>query len=145
MEKKIHVAFVSAEVAPFAKSGELAEVASSLPKHLASQGVEISVFMPKYRGPEIESLTLETVLSDLMVPMGEKKVRSRIYKSELGKCDIYFIDHPSFFWRDNIYGTGKGDYLDNDERFIFFNRAVLEFLLKAKLSVNIIHCNTEFY
>ncbi|GAG20364.1 unnamed protein product, partial [marine sediment metagenome] len=61
---------------------------------------------------------------------------------ELGKCDIYFIDNPKYFWRDYIYGTGRGEYLDNDERFIFFNRAVLEFLLKTKMPVDIIHCNS---
>jgi len=73
--------------------------------------------------------------------LGEKKVKTSVCKSELGKYDIYFIDNPKYFWRENIYGTEKGDYLDNDERFIFFSRAVLEFLLKSKMQVDLIHCN----
>lgn len=141
MSQKLRVIFVSAEVSPFAKSGELADVASSLPKYLASLGMDVSLFVPKYRKPEIESLPKELVMAELLVPMGEKRVKGRIYKSELGKYDIYFVDNATYFWRENIYGTGKGEYLDNDERFIFFNRAILEFLLKTRMEVDIIHCN----
>ena len=141
MSSKLRVIFISAEVAPFAKSGELAEVASALPKYLSYLGMEVSVFMPMYRRPEIESLPKKIMASDLSVSIGEVKAKARVYKSELGKYDIYFIDNAKYFLRENIYGTGRGEYLDNDERFVFFNRAVLEFLLNAKMSADIIHCN----
>lgn len=141
MGQKLRVIYVSPEVSPFAKSGELADVASSLPKYLAHLGMEVSLFVPKYRKPEIESLPKELVMEELLVPIGERKIKGRIYKSELGKYDIYFIDNPTYFWREDIYGTGRGEYLDNDERFIFFSRAVLEFLLKSKMETDIIHCN----
>jgi starch synthase len=141
MSPKLRVIFVSAEVAPFAKSGELADVASALPKYLSYLGLEVSVFMPMYRRPEIESLSKEIVASDLHISLGGVRVKARVYKSELGKYDIYFIDNPKYFLRESIYGTGKGEYLDNDERFVFFNRAVLEFLCKEKISADIIHCN----
>lgn len=142
MNHKLRVIYISPEVTPFAKSGELADVASSLPKYLSCLGMEVSLFMPKYRRPEIDSLPKECVSQELLVPLGEKKIKASVYRSELGKYDIYFIDNPKYFWRDNIYGTGKGDYLDNDERFIFFSRAVLEFLLKKKMHVDIFHCNS---
>lgn len=141
MSTKPRVIYVSPEFSPLAKSGELADVAATLPKYLSSLGIEISIFMPKYRNPEIESFPKELVMRDLLVPVGGEKVKASVYKGELGKHDIYFIDNPKYFWRDYIYGTGKGEYLDNDERFIFFNRGVLEFLLKAKMHVDIIHCN----
>ena len=141
MSSKLRVIFVSAEVAPFAKSGEMADVASALPKYLSYLGMEVSVFMPNYRRPEIESLSKEIVASDLSISLGKSRAKARVYKSELGKYDVYFIDNPKYFLRENIYGTGKGEYLDNDERFVFFNRAVLEFLFKEKISADIIHCN----
>jgi starch synthase len=141
MSKKLSVIYVSAEVSPYAKSGELADVACALPKYLPSAGIETSVFMPMYRTPEIESLPKELVFSNLIVPLGDKKVKSQVFKSEQGKYDIYFISNPQYYWRESIYGTGKGDYLDNDERFVFFNRAVLEFLLKEKMKADILHCN----
>jgi starch synthase len=142
MNQKLRVIYVSPEISPFAKSGQMADVASSLPKYLSSLGMEVSLFMPKYRKPEIESLPMELVMRDLLVPVGGKKAKANVFRSELGKHDIYFIDNPIYFWRDNVYGIGEGDYLDNDERFTFFNRAVLEFLLKTKTNVDIIHCNS---
>lgn len=141
MGQKLKVIYVSAEVAPFAKSGEMADVASSLPKYMSLLGMDVSIFMPKYRRPEIESLSKELAKSNLMVMLGDKQIKGRIYKSEQGKYDIYFVDQPKYFWRDSLYGTGNGEYIDNDERFVFFNRAVLEYLINKKEKVDIIHCN----
>lgn len=136
------VVYVSTEAFPYAKSGELADVAHSLPKYLSCLGLDVFLFLPKYRRPEIDSTSKVKVMSELKVPLGEKEVKGKVYKSEQGKYDIYFIDNPQYFWRDHIYGTGKGEYLDNDERFIFYNRAVLEFLLKFRMKPDIIHCNS---
>jgi len=141
MEGKLRVAFISAEAAPYAKSGELAEVAGSLPKYLADLGIEVSLFMPKYRSPEVESLDVQRVMKNLSVPLGERSAKAQVFRSEEGKFNLFLIDNPKYYWRESIYGTGKGEYLDNDERFIFFNRAVLEFLLKARMETDIIHCN----
>jgi starch synthase len=142
MNQKLRVTYISAEIYPFAKSGESADVASSLPKYLANLGLEVSIFMPRYRRPEIESFPMERVMRGLQVPVGGETVKANVFRSELGKCSIYFIDSPKYFWREDVYGTGSEEYLDNDERFIFFNRAVLEFLLKTKTPVDIIHCNS---
>jgi starch synthase len=141
MKKNLRVAFVSAEVAPYAKIGEMADVAYSLPKHLSALGMDVSLFMPKYRSPEIDSLPMELITSNLPVYLGDRTTKARVFKGEQGSYDIYFIDNPKYFWRDQIYGTGRGEYLDNDERFIFFNKAVLEFLHKNKIQTDIIHCN----
>jgi starch synthase len=141
MEKNLKVAFVSAEISPYAKLGEMADVAYSLPKHLSFLGMKVSLFMPKYRRPEIDSLPMDLIASNLPVYLGDRKTKARVFKGEQGKYDIYFVDNPKYFWRDQIYGTGTGEYLDNDERFIFFNKAVLEFLLKSKMQPDIIHCN----
>jgi len=139
--EKLRVLYVSPEISPFARSGELADVAEALPKSLAGQGVEISLMMPKYRRPEIESLKPEVVLAELLVPLGDEKAKASVYKAEVGRMPVYFVDNPKYFCRDMIYGSSKGEYLDNDERFTFFSRAVLEFLLKSRLPLDIIHCN----
>jgi starch synthase len=142
MEEKLRVIFATAEASPYARSGELADVASALPKYLARLGVNVSVVMPHYRTPEIESLSKDLVMSELFVPLGDGQAKARVYKSAQGKYDIYFIDSAKYFWRENIYGTGKGEYLDNDERFVFFCRAILEFLLRSGKSADILHCNS---
>jgi len=141
MSTRLRVIFISAEMSPYAKSGEMADVASALPKYLSYLGMDVSVFIPMYRRPEIESLPKEIVNSELAVPLGDVRAKARVYRSEQGKYDICLIDNPKYFLRENIYGTGKGEYLDNDERFVFFSRAVLEFLCKEEIRVDIIHCN----
>jgi starch synthase len=141
MDESFRVAFVSAEASPYAKLGEMADVAYSLPKHLSSLGMNVMLFIPKYRRPEIDSLPKELICSSLPVPLGDRKIKAQVFKGEQGKYEIYFIDNPKYFWRDHIYGTGRGQYLDNDERFIFFCRAVLEFMLKSDMKLDIIHCN----
>ncbi|MBN1272046.1 MAG: glycogen synthase [Candidatus Aminicenantes bacterium] len=137
----MHVVFVTPEVSPFAKSGELADFSASLPKYLAGLGMDVSLFMPRYRRPEIDSMVLEKVGSSLSVPVGSDNFKADIYKCEMGKFEVHFVDNPKYFLRDNIYGTGTGEFLDNDERFIFFNRAILEFLTGGSKPVDILHCN----
>ena len=45
----LKVCFVASEVAPFAKSGGLADVAGALPPYLRRQGHDVRVFMPLHR------------------------------------------------------------------------------------------------
>lgn len=42
------IAIAATEVAPYAKTGGLADVMGSLPKALEKLGCEVKVFMPKY-------------------------------------------------------------------------------------------------
>ena len=141
MSRKLRVLFVSPEASPFAKSGDLADVARALPASLAKLGVEISLALPKHRRPKIEALTMEIVVPELVVPLGDERIKASVYKAETWGYPVYFIESPKYFYRDEIYGSSKEEYLDNDARFTYFSRAVLEFLLKAKIVVDIIHCN----
>ena len=54
---------------------------------------------------------------------------------------VYLIDQPRYFDRDGLYGSDGNDYDDNCERFVFFNRAVLEAILALRLRPDVIHCN----
>ena len=50
MADPLHVAFVASEVAPFMKTGGLADVAAALPKALGRLGHRVTIFLPRY-GP----------------------------------------------------------------------------------------------
>lgn len=141
MKKRIHVALVTPEFSPLVRSGELADVAASLPRYLVKEGVEVTVFMPRYRRPEIDSLPMEVVIPELFVPLGSERVRAQVLRTEVGRVPLFFIDNPRFFYRSEVYGPATSGYLDNDARFIFFNRAVLEFLARSKIEVDVIHCH----
>jgi starch synthase len=139
--RKLRVAFVTPEMAPYAKSGELADIAASLPKVLAARGAEVALFMPLYRQPGVEQLSRVPILQDLAVPLGREKVRAAVWRAELGWADLFLVDCPRYFHREHIYGPAKGAYLDNDERFAFFGRAVIEFLARTRRAPDVIHCN----
>lgn len=137
--KVLRLAIVTPELAPYARSGELAEAVSGLVKALSRTETEITIFLPYYRRPELESLDKDLITRDMTVPVGRKKLRTSVYRAEAGRFALYLIDQPRYFHREHIYGSSKEYYPDNDERFIFFNRAVVEFLVEFKLKMDIIH------
>ncbi len=47
-EKKLRIAMMATEAAPFAKEGGVADVMGSLPKELAAFGHEVRLFLPRY-------------------------------------------------------------------------------------------------
>ncbi len=140
MRSDLRIALITPEAAPFAKSGELAEFCSSLPRYLTSLGFKVSLIMPKYSTPQIASLHAAVVFPEISVPLNGERVKASVLRAEQKGYDIYLVDSPKYFLRENIYGPPSGNYLDNDERFVFFSRAALEFLRQAGLSPDVIHC-----
>jgi len=131
----VKIFFVAAEVAPFAKSGGLADVAGSLPNALAQLGEEVRVCMPHYATTATESLDLEPV-GEVTVEVDGRPEKATITRSRHGEVDIYFIGHGGYFGREHLYG-----YPDDDERYIFFSKAALKLPEKLRWRPDIIHCN----
>ena len=127
--------FCSSEVAPFAKTGGLADVSSALPAELRSRGLRCDVVMPLYRSVKKSGLKLEHV-SDISFLSGQGISQGRIFSHE----HTYFIDQDLYFNRDGYYAYRGRDFPDNLERFAFFSRACVELALILK-DVDIIHCN----
>lgn len=140
MRNGLRVALVTPEAAPFARSGELAEFCSALPRYLTSLGLEISVIIPKYGTPQIASLDAAVVYPEISIPLNGMQAKASILRAEQMGYDVYLVDCPKYFLRESIYGPPTGNYLDNDERFVFFSRAVLEFLRTARPSPDVVHC-----
>jgi len=139
----MNVVFVASEAVPFAKTGGLADVSGALPRALEEQGHSATLFIPCHRharsaGPELTNTGLT-----LKIQVGAKRVEASVQKSRLPQSNVtvYLIDQPRYFDRDGIYGTAGNDYEDNCERFVFFNRAVLEVIRILPLRPDIVHCN----
>jgi len=134
---KLKILFCTAEVAPFAKTGGLADVAGSLPKAIARLGHDIRVITPRYGRVDPARFGLRPVLEELQVPMDETFEPVKIYEGRLGDLvPVYFVDSQKYFLREGIYG-----YPDDGERFILFSRAALEFVKHIGWAPDIIHCN----
>ncbi|HOW58179.1 MAG TPA: glycogen synthase GlgA [Candidatus Omnitrophota bacterium] len=136
------ILFVTSEMAPFAKTGGLGEVIGSLTNAIRGLGHDVSVFMPRYRSIDIQQWELEKVIDYFEVIIGNQLEATRIFMKKFANgVKVYFVEHPDFFMRDELYGTVLGDYQDNDRRFTYFQRATLKAVEKLKLAPDIIHCN----
>jgi len=140
MDNPLRVLFVTSEAVPFAKTGGLADVAGALPKFLQGLGCELKLVMPYYRMVKESGHPIQYLGEEVEVPMGDEILKAGIYRGQLNhEVPIYFISREEFFDREYLYGTPKGDYFDNAERFIFFSKAVFLFCQRMGYSPHIIH------
>ena len=149
MSRPLNILYVSSEVEPFAKTGGLADVSSALPKAIKDIGHEIRIMMPRYRFIVERRFHLHDIirLRDIPIPVGSStelgNVKSSFISNLKEKVQVYFLDNSNYFGRDGVYQspTTKKDYKDNDDRFIFFCRGVLETLKRLGWQPDILHCN----
>ncbi|MGE5416200.1 MAG: glycogen synthase GlgA [Acidobacteriota bacterium] len=131
----MRILIASSEVAPFAKTGGLADVAGSLPKALKKLGHDVRVVMPCYK-----QINAGRYLTDLPVPMdGHLEtaiVRQTELKMEQEEVPVYLIDNYKYFYRDKMYG-----FIDEADRFNFFTKSVLAMLPYLGFQPDVIHCN----
>jgi len=137
----MHVVMASAEAIPFAKTGGLADVCGTLPQKLVEQGHRCSLFLPAYRRAIASGHALSDSHVTFVVDMAGKQMTARILKTTLGSVDVYLVDQPHYFDRDQLYGDEHGDFRDNCERFCFFSRSVVEAIERLRLQVDIVHCH----
>lgn len=130
------VLFVTAEAAPFFKSGGLGDVAASLPKALCAQGADARVIMPLYSTIAQEFKQNMAYIGNFNVPLGWRNEYCGVCSLEHDETTYYFIDNERYFSRPYPYGQ-----FDDGERFAFFSKAVLECLPHIDFMPDILHCN----
>jgi starch synthase len=131
--RPLKILVLSAEAAPFAKAGGLADVCGSLPKALAGLGHDVRVVLPAYRVIEQAikngDLGLQTSPTTLKVPVSPNPVTAGVLESSLpgSNVPVYFIaERQRFGDRPFFYG-----YPDDPFRFAFFSRAALDLMVAA--------------
>ncbi len=152
--RPLNILVAASEVAGYAKTGGLADVAAALPVALARRGHNVAVVMPYHRAVRYGKRTTEVTPYTANVAVGHRTLACRIHRSVLPNSNvpIYFVDAPDYFDRDdNARGKGlyqqtmpsgyKSDYPDNAERFVFFSRAVLEVASAVGFAPDILHAN----
>jgi len=134
------ILFASAEVAPFAKVGGLADVAGSLPKALAARGYEVKVLLPRYGMIDADPRwRLTNLVSNLRVRMNPLWEETASYaETVLGGVTFGFIGtdrwYPPAIDSASLYQPGGDQHL-------FFSEAVLSVSRQTGWIPDIIHSN----
>ena len=135
------ILFVTAEYAPLAKTGGLADVAAALTRFLHRRGDELRVFVPLYRSIVEQRIALAPVaaLSDLKLNLGAHAYRYSVVTGHAPGSDLplYFIDCPALYDRPEIYS----DAPDEHRRFLLLTRAAFECCRILGFAPQILHCN----
>lgn len=137
---ELKITIAASEIAPFAKTGGLADAVAALSASLAANGCQVNMVMPAYR-----SIINTVINGSQYVTEIEFKTAGQTYSAALYHLrirpshNIYFIRCDEFFDRDGLYGESGHDYPDNDRRFWLFSKAVLE--VAGLTGSRIIHLN----
>src|SRR5687767_14477739 len=135
------ICFVSSEVAPFAKTGGLADVSAALPLHLHRKKHDVRVVMPLY--PRVESrapdLAPVEALRDIPLRMGSRTYRVSGYAATLPGSDlpVLFVHCPALYAREGIYTQDADEHL----RFLVLTRAAIEFCQRLAWAPDVFHVN----
>jgi starch synthase len=136
----VYVVMVTPECAPAAKAGGLGDMVSGLSRELELRGHAVEIILPKYDRLRYSDIwDLQPSHHDLWVPWHEGTVRCTVWFGHANGRKCFFIEPHSaanFFGRDRLYG-----YEDDAERFAFFSKAALEFMVQAGKRPDIIHCH----
>ena len=136
----MYVVMIASECAPVAKVGGLGDVVFGLCRELEIRGNSVEIILPKYdclRYNEI--FGLEIAMKDLWVPWYDRAIHCSVYFGFVHGRKCFFIESHSeqnYFNRHVFYGNS-----DDDQRFAFFCRAALEFMLRSNKHPDIIHCH----
>lgn len=138
----MNILLASAEIAPFAKAGGLADIVASLPAEWKKQGHNPIVIIPKHSifDPYKNGFTPTDIV--LYVPISEWVEYARLWKGVIPGTDVpcYLVENNDYFWREGIYGN-PNEYRDNDRRFIFFSRAVMEAAKALNFQPDVLHAH----
>ena len=136
--KQLRIASIASEVAPFSKTGGLADVAIALPTALSKMGHKVSIITPYYSFIKKQDLTLKDVDTKTSVTIGKKKYSIAFKRLTLNEnVNVFFINSNRLFGRrTKVYG-----YPDDNLRFLVFNIAALKFLEILTPRRHIIHCH----
>jgi starch synthase len=142
MSSKLRVLFVASEGVPFAKTGGLADVVGALPFALQELGVDVKVVLPYYGAVKQGKIATAKVAENLGVALPwPLDLTFDLMAPTAGDYPFYFVARDEFYERSQLYGTPKGDYFDNLERFAFFSAALKPLCQELDFHPDVIHCH----
>jgi starch synthase len=140
MANKIKIVHIASEVAPFSKTGGLADVTRSLPKAQNRLGHEVMLISPFYEKViDIKKHDLKPVFKNVKIYLNSvDHVEVSYWKGYLMEdLPIYFIENKKYFsQKKKLYGSSH-----ENARFLIFDVAALKLLSLLKFKADIVHCH----
>jgi len=143
----VRVLMVAAECVPFAKVGGLGDVLGALPQALEKLGVSVTVVIPRYSSIDLQKYGFDPypLAGDGRAWVGPEHIPYDVHHGKLpgSSVDVFLIGNDRFFDRTGIYfdSTTGRDFPDQGDRWIFFQRAVMEFFKNTQPAPDILHCH----
>ncbi|MFN7279589.1 MAG: glycogen/starch synthase, partial [bacterium] len=131
----MEIVHVSAECYPVAKAGGLGDVVGALPRYQQEAGHVSKVVMPMYRTRFLYE-NQWTVVHKGGAALGSAWFEYTIIQEATNRLgfDLYLVDVHGLLDRERVYG-----YEDDDERFIAFQIAVIDWLSSWQHRPDIVH------
>ena len=132
------ILYVGAEAIPFASTGGLGEVMSSLPAAVAASddAFDVRAVMPLYSSISDEYRQNMVKVDEFTVNLSWRAQYCGVWKLVKDNVIWYFIDNEYYFKRDSLYG-----YYDDGERYAYFSMAVLEMMSHIGFYPDVLHAN----
>lgn len=140
MANKLKIVSIASEIAPFSKTGGLADVARSLPKAIKRLGHEVIAITPLYgKAIDKKEHNLKLIYENVKVILNSKEeIEVNFWQGYLMKdLPIYFVENKKYFSRKKaLYGSSHENL-----RYFIFDAAALKLLTMLKFKADIIHCH----
>jgi len=137
----VKVFLLSAEVAPFAKTGGLADVAAALTRFLAGRGHDVRLMMPLYGMLARGRHDLRPVerLQGMRLSFGGREYGFSVLAAPLPKstAEVWFLHCPELYGREGMYTWDRDEHL----RWGLFARAAMEVCQWMQWAPDVLHCN----
>ncbi|GLJ30178.1 hypothetical protein SUGI_0596930 [Cryptomeria japonica] len=134
----LHIVQICTEMAPLTDAGAVASHVTDLCRALRRRNYLVEVVLPKYECMDLSHVQgLKEASTEFNAYFGGKWHRNKIWTGTVYGIAVTFIEPfhlGGFFTRENLYG-----YNDDFERFTYFCRASLEYLVKSGKQPDILH------
>ena len=139
------VLFISQEIAPYVPERRLSQIGRILPQGIKEQGIEDRTFMPKYGMIAERSNQLHEMIRlsgmNVIIDDTDHPLIIKVATLQQAHFQVYFIYNEDYFASNRIDELEMNcSTSDNDERSIFFVRAVIESIRKMRWVPDIIQC-----
>jgi len=142
----MNILMVSAEMAPVAKVGGLADVVAGLSRVLGTRGHDVRVVLPLYGHLDRRRLGINLIkgLPPLSICVGQRVYPMRIYRAGSARAavKIYLIENDDLFGREGVYTDDEGrGFTDSLARAALHCQAALLLPRLLAWPVEVIHAH----